>query len=58
MHTPNFIYHRKIVSGRKENVTGSDPHEALTFPESISDPVELFPILGHPSSSNGPAMPR
>ena len=29
----------------------------LYFSESISGLVELFPILGHPYSNNGPAMP-
>ena len=57
MHTPRFTYLREIVSEKQQLVSGSDPYEALVFPESISDMVELIPILGHPYSNNGSAMP-
>ena len=64
MHTPKFIHLREIVSEKKKEktstnnnlVSGSDPHEALVFPQSISHPVELFPTLGHSYPNNGPAM--
>ena len=29
----------------------------LLLSESVRDPVELFPILGHPYSNDGPAIP-
>ena len=60
MHTPNFSNLCGIVSENKTTkqklVSGSDPHEALVFPQSISHPVELFPTLGHSHPNNGPAM--
>ena len=59
--TLNFIHLREIVSERNL-FSVSEPHEALAFPESVSDPVGLypllFPVLGHPYCNNGPAMPN
>ena len=56
MHTPNFIYLREIVPEKKKLVSVSDVHEALVFPELISDLVEFIADTGHPYSNNGPAM--
>ena len=50
----NFIHLRKIVS--EKPVSGSDPREDLVFLDSLSDPVELFPVLGRPYSTFIPVM--
>ena len=63
----NFIHLREIISGRKEEkkeekkkrknpVSGSDSREDLVFLDSISDPVELFPVLGRPYYTLIPVM--
>ena len=56
----NFIHLREIISGKKKtkkkNNNTKTPREDLVFLDSISDPVELFPVLGRPYYTLIPVM--
>ena len=54
----NFIHLREIISGKKQTqkTHTKTPREDLVFLDSISDPVELFPVLGRPYYTLIPVM--
>ena len=55
-HTPNFIHLRETVSEKTCLRLWSS--WGFVFPEPISDPLEFFPILGHPYSKASCALYR